>query len=186
MNCAGGVRVRTIPHLKKLWLCGPHNHTKTWSLTYTTALYRASTSVTLSLLNFGQIKEDTFYWSTLTWKTFYWITNCTEILAFFHSCQWKFWLKILPNSQNWKSYFFIWRWKIKKSEDMKKYICLGFLLALAFAASAEKLDDFERSKLFIVKSIFRESFFVNHFSIHSVQTWCYLWWSFCSLLQRLS
>ena len=98
----------------------------------------------------------------------------------------EFCLKILPNSQNWKSYFFIWRWKIKKSEDMKKYICLGFLLALAFAASAEKLDDFERSKLFIVKSIFRESFFVNHFSIHSVQTWCYLWWSFCSLLQRLS
>ena len=29
MNCGGGVRVRTTPHLKKLWLCGPHNHTKT-------------------------------------------------------------------------------------------------------------------------------------------------------------
>ena len=28
MNCGGGVRVRTTPHLKKLWLCGPHNHTK--------------------------------------------------------------------------------------------------------------------------------------------------------------
>ena len=80
MNCGGGVRVRTTPHLKKLWLCGPHNHTKTWSLTYTTALYRASTSVTLSLLNFGQIKEDKFYWSTIPWKTFYWITNCAEIL----------------------------------------------------------------------------------------------------------
>ena len=29
MNCGGGVRVRTTPHLKKLWVCGPHNHTKT-------------------------------------------------------------------------------------------------------------------------------------------------------------
>ena len=28
-NCVGGVRVRTTLHLKKLWLCSPHNHTKT-------------------------------------------------------------------------------------------------------------------------------------------------------------
>ena len=30
MNCAGGVRVWTTPHLNMVWLCGPHNHTKTY------------------------------------------------------------------------------------------------------------------------------------------------------------
>ena len=29
MNCGDGVWVGTTPHLKKVWLCGLHNHTKT-------------------------------------------------------------------------------------------------------------------------------------------------------------